>query len=450
MSMFTIDKQTLSDLNAMSWNASSLLDFFDNTITVGGRDVLYDYFLHPLNDQEQIQHRQEAIAYLAAVDMDKLFDKYMMDDLERYLSLPKEVYSQSQFSYYVDKFATNFWSLTYEKERLLITQSIKEVAQIIINLSVVFENASCSDKPIGLLARLSHSFSEITADFNLEELQKVSLGKNTLNAIIKYDYIFRNVKRNDITEIFAMWYTLDALRSVAKSLKRKQLVFPQFIEKDEGENLLNIKGLYNLALENPIKNDVEVKRCQNIWFLTGANMTGKSTLLKSISACVYLAHLGLPVPADSMQAMLFQGLITTINLGDNLIAGYSHFFNEVRRLKMIAGTLEKKGKIVIVLDELFKGTNYQDAYEATLKLMDSIAGIEDAVFFISSHIAELSTELKKNKQVAFRFLKTEMQDDKGVVFTYCLASGVADEKLGMWFLEREKVFDTFEKVKSAQ
>lgn len=90
MPMFTIDKQILSDLNAIRWNSFSLLDFLDNTITVGGRDVLYDYFLHPLNDQKQIQRRQEAIAYLAEVEIEKLFD------------------SQSRFSHYLDKFSTNY------------------------------------------------------------------------------------------------------------------------------------------------------------------------------------------------------------------------------------------------------------------------------------------------------------------------------------------------------
>lgn len=448
MSMFTIDKQTLSDLNAVSWNASSLLDFFDNTITVGGRDVLYDYFLHPLNDEGQIQHRQEAIAYLANLNIDKLFDKYMMDDLERYLNLPQELHSQSQFSHYLDKLSTNFWSLTYERERLLIKQSIREIAQIMVNLFTFFEDARCSGKPIGLLKTLSESFIELSKDFDVKELKEVSLGRNGLQTIIKYDYIFRNVKKSDIRKCFAMWYTMDALRSVSKSFSKKLLAFAQFVK--EGEALLNIKGFYNLALENPVKNDVEIERHRNIWFLTGANMTGKSTLLKSVGACIYLAHLGFPVPADSMQITLFHGLMTTINLGDDLAAGHSHFFSEVHRLKMTAKMLLEKGKMVIILDELFKGTNYQDAYEATLKLMDSIAGIEDAIFFISSHIAELADELKKNEQVVFKFLTTQMDDDKGVTFNYRLASGVADKKLGMWFLDREKVFDTFKQVKSAK
>ena len=239
MPMFTIDKQTLSDLNAVSWNASSLLNFFDNTITVGGRDVLYDYFLHPLNDQEQIQHRQEAIAYLAKINIDKLLDKYMMDDLERYLNLPQELHSQSQFSHYLDKLSTNFWSLNYEKEQLLIKQSIGEIAQILVNIFTLFEDARCSGKPIGLLKALSDSFRELSKDFDVEELKEVSLGKNRLHTVIKYDYIFRNIKKSNIRECFVIWYTVDALRSVSKSFSKKLLVFPKFVTKGEGLSKLS-------------------------------------------------------------------------------------------------------------------------------------------------------------------------------------------------------------------
>lgn len=112
---------------------------------------------------------------------------------------------------------------------------------------------------------------------------------------------------------------------MAKSFDKTNMSFPDF-STDQSQNiLLQIKDLYNLALENPVKNNITVENCRNIWFLTGANMTGKSTLLKSMGASIYLAHMGFPVPAKSMQIQLFRGLMTTINLGDNLASGYSHF-----------------------------------------------------------------------------------------------------------------------------
>ncbi|MBK6527650.1 MAG: hypothetical protein IPG07_20145 [Crocinitomicaceae bacterium] len=70
-------------------------------------------------------------------------------------------------------------------------------------------------------------------------------------------------------------------------------------------------------------------------FLTGANMAGKSTLLKSLGLSIYLAHIGFPVPAKKFQTTLYNGIITTINLPDNINKGYSHFYHEVIRKRKL-------------------------------------------------------------------------------------------------------------------
>jgi len=102
----------------------------------------------------------------------------------------------------------------------LIKQSIGEIAQILVNIFTLFEDARCSGKPIGLLKALSDSFRELSKDFDVEELKEVSLGKNRLHTVIKYDYIFRNIKKSNIRECFVIWYTVDALRSVSKSFSK--------------------------------------------------------------------------------------------------------------------------------------------------------------------------------------------------------------------------------------
>ncbi|MCH5688712.1 hypothetical protein LWM68_33330 [Niabella sp. W65] len=71
----------------------------------------------------------------------------------------------------------------------------------------------------------------------------------------------------------------------------------------------------------------------NFLFLTGANMAGKSTLIKSVGASVFLAHIGMGVPASGMRLTMFDGLISNINVVDNIAKGESFFFNEVQRIK---------------------------------------------------------------------------------------------------------------------
>lgn len=67
-------------------------------------------------------------------------------------------------------------------------------------------------------------------------------------------------------------------------------------------------------------------------------MAGKSTLIKSVGAAVFLAHIGMGVPAEKMKLTLFDGLLSNINVVDNIAKGESFFFNEVQRIK---NTIEK-------------------------------------------------------------------------------------------------------------
>lgn len=101
--------------------------------------MLYEYFRHPLDTVAEINERQQAIQYLSGVDaLDTVFDKFMLSDLERYLANTNKLYSDSVFTHYVDKLATNFWTLRSQQEDLLIRQSIKEIAQILVRLSSFF------------------------------------------------------------------------------------------------------------------------------------------------------------------------------------------------------------------------------------------------------------------------------------------------------------------------
>lgn len=443
--MFLIDQQTLSDLNAIERSDTGLWNFFDHTVTVEGRYTVYRYFLNPLKSIEEIRNRQEAIIYLAEADVDFPFDKFMMDDLERYLSLPNEPYSENYFSYYLEKLSANMFSLSNKRIRQTIRRSVCEIAMLIRYLSELLESAVKQGRPVGVLNQFREDVLRLTEGLDVDELKKISIEDIPLTLLIKYDYKFRNLKKSQVKSIFAILYELDALRGISISFIQRQMIFPTFHHENEPDMMLQIEGLYNLFIDNPIKNDIAIRREKNIWFLTGANMTGKSTLLKTVGTCVYLAHLGFPVPASRMNTQFFDGLLTTINLADDIIAGHSHFFSEVLRIKKIANTLSEKQRMVIILDEAFKGTNYNDAYQATLTLIEHFENMKSSIFFISSHITELSSAIDKDR-VELSYLKTETNDESNIKFTYQLVSGVAEEKLGMWLLQREKIFETLKSI----
>ena len=174
-------------------------------------------------------------------------------------------------------------------------------------------------------------------------------------------------------------------------------------------------------------------------------MAGKSSLLKSIGLAVYLAHIGFPIPATSLRTTVFNGLMTTINLADAIENGLSHYYSEVMRVKKIASLLVEQKKMFVILDELFKGTNAKDAFDASLLVINAFSAIPNAVFIISSHITELAAELDP-KTISFQYMEHVMVDKKPK-FTYRLKNGVATEGIGMYFIEKEGILELLNAAK---
>ena len=140
-----------------------------------------------------------------------------------------------------------------------------------------------------------------------------------------------------------------------------------------------------------------------------------------------------------MQTCVLDGLITTINLPDNFGAGYSHFYTEVKRVKFVAERIRQRDRLLVIFDELFRGTNVKDAYEGSLRVVQAFTDINKGFFIISTHIVEAAKDLATYKNIQFNYLPTEMINGKPV-FDYRLREGITDDRIGLWILENEGVF----------
>ena len=175
--------------------------------------------------------------------------------------------------------------------------------------------------------------------------------------------------------------------------------------------------------------------------MTGPNMAGKSTYMKSVGIAVYLAHIGFPVPAGRMELSIFKGLSMTINLSDNISLGYSHYYSEVMRVKQVGEQIAALRDMVVIFDELFRGTNVKDAYDASLAVISAFAGLNRSMFVISTHILEVASHLEYREKIDFRFFEIENNDGR-FYYTYRLKPGVSAERIGMYILNRERVVET--------
>jgi DNA mismatch repair ATPase MutS len=169
-------------------------------------------------------------------------------------------------------------------------------------------------------------------------------------------------------------------------------------------------------------------------------MAGKSTFLKAFGVAVYLAHLGFPVAAASMRMSVFNGLFSTINIADNLNKGYSHFYNEVLRVKNVAEEINRTGNLVVIFDELFRGTNVKDAFDASLEIISAFANVKENIFLVSTHIIEIADQLRKFENIHFGYFYTKIEG-KTPVYNYRLCDGVTEERLGMLIIENERIIE---------
>ena len=200
-----------------------------------------------------------------------------------------------------------------------------------------------------------------------------------------------------------------------------------------------------MLIPAPVAYDLVLEPRQNFLFLTGANMAGKSTLIKAVGSSVFLAHIGMGVPARAMELSVFDGLLSNINVSDNIAKGESYFFNEVQRIKNTIFKINDGKKWLVLIDELFKGTNVQDAMKCSLTVIKGLIKIKNSLFILSTHLYEIGEELKKYPNISFKFFETNVMDDQ-LEFSYQLREGISNDRIGYVILRREKVVDMLEKL----
>jgi len=282
------------------------------------------------------------------------------------------------------------------------------------------------------------------------QIYKQDSGKKKVSyeKAVNYDKVFRFEQREKLLEILDYVYRLDVYISVSKVARDNNFHFPEVFEASK--NILSIQGMFHPFLDKPISNDLVVDKDSNIIFLTGANMAGKSTFMKTFGIVVFLSHMGFPVPAESMQFSVHSGLYTTINLPDNIKMGYSHFYAEVLRLKKVAIEVKNTENLVIIFDELFRGTNVKDAHDATIAVSEAFSHIHNCTFLISTHIMEAGEILKeKCNNINYIYLPTKM-DGNIPIYTYKLKEGITNDRHGMMIVNNEHIIEIIKNGEGAK
>lgn len=440
---FELDNQTINDLDIFrsSSNQTSVFDYFDQTQTKGGQDALFQLMKSPTSEVDVLEFRIELIGFFRRTKTQIRFNAVQFDFIEHYLKLNIRALKDNFIDAY-GKYVSNI--LKSNNDYHVISQGVRYLIDIIRTNSSVFDTLDLAKLPPELAKKIS-SVSELLEHKNLKS---VSANKTELSPrqISKFDQLFRHKNKNNVRDILDLLYLFDAFNSVGKVYVENDMCLPEYMDSNQPE--VSIKGLHHPLVRNALKNDFILEESQNVFFLTGPNMAGKSTLLKSIGLSVYLSHIGFPVCADSMKISVYNGLVTTINLSDDISKGYSHFYNEVKRVKETALKIKSHRKVFVICDELFRGTNVKDAFEGSTLIISSFLEIDQCTFVISSHITEVADNLKNRQKIQFKYLDSNLVENKPE-FTYRLCSGISEARLGLYILMNEKITDILNEATSS-
>jgi hypothetical protein len=247
------------------------------------------------------------------------------------------------------------------------------------------------------------------------------------NSLVPWDFYF-SYKLNQVKKEIAhlmpswldAWHELETLNSLANfAYLNPDYVFPELTDDDFAVRRL---GHPLLKPQSKVCNDFELGQDQTIVILTGSNMAGKSTFLRTVGVNLALAYAGAPVNASSMQTSLFR-LFTCIKVSDSVQDGLSYFYAEVKRLQaLLAATgIEDDLPVLFLIDEIFRGTNSRERLIGSRSYIRELSQ-RRALGLVATHDLELIKLADEIKGVTNYHFREEVLDSR-MVFDYRLRPG---------------------------
>ncbi len=404
-----------------------IIPLFDFTLNDFSKSALIEIFNRPLASKVKIYERQEilkgftfnhnhlknygySVSYLTEVFyflQDYNLESTRVKRLNYYLFTPnseKIIYQNklTQLILLFDKLQSTYFS------KLNLTPFPKDFRQLIKSINNFFD--SLKIKHFGLLVREQKFKTK-----HIVELTEQLLVQKTNEQIALF---WNNL------------FQFEAYLSINKGIVKHNFVFSEI-----SENNIALKNFYYPLIENPILNTFETS--SKVIVLTGPNMSGKSTFLRAFSLCTYLAQLGIAIPATKSKIPLYSDISIAINHKDDIKNGYSHFMTEVVNLKKVTLSASSGVKCFAVFDELFSGTNVEDALEICTTTINGLSKFTNSLFFISTHLQQLEDFIdSKDKRIETYHIECLLQNNIPI-FSYKLKAGWSNLRVGRILFNKE-------------
>jgi len=463
----------------------SFFQSLNRTVTSFGKDKLADTLLNTFEKKEDIVAQQGAIQELASNPMLQNHFRVMGQmseagdlDIHRFSEqfMQTKLLSKSFWRYFV-----YFAPLTFVVSVVLVVANIIPATIIglcwtlffILNLipsKDISRKMNLLEKKLETLQSYTDLFkivenepfdsallkdlqtrikSGIPASQAIHQLKSHSnnLGQsfNVLGLVILNPFFFWNViysikmekwilqHKDQIEGWFDVLAKFDSLISFAMyNYNHPDYTYPEvadtfaFEGKDLGHPMLN--------RDVCVRNDVNIAKQPFFMVVTGANMAGKSTYLRTVGINLALACAGAPVCATSLKFYPYR-LVTNLRTSDSLTDNESYFFAELKRLKMIIDRLQSGEQLFIILDEILKGTNSEDKQKGSIALMKQLVSLSGNGI-IATHDLVLGN-LEKEFPEAIKNFRFEADiKNENLSFTYKMREGIAQNMNASFLMKK--------------
>lgn len=466
----------LSDLDILG--DCSLFQYISVCKTLGGREVLFNKLSNVKLDEKEFNNAQEMIKELVENKEFCVKFQVMMSEYEgKGIHLTNEVklfknrlddkfrdfligivssgiciilfilglLNIISYSYFYGIFIFNLvvsflYAYIYREE----FNSLDKVIKYYGNLVSVFELVS-KYKATGVkMKKISKNMNSSLGDiFKLRKLDSINSLKNnflsnfllngicSLNLFLMYKYsLFLNKSLNNLISGIKDIEELEAMISLATiGIVRKDASFP-VLSSDIGLKFSNLK--HPLIDDSKcVSNDFDGSNGVNI--ITGSNMGGKTTFLRTIGINLILMQAGGYVCADSFCASYFK-IFTSMRVMDNIDKGISTFYGELLRIKDMVDYVGK-GNMLVLVDEIFKGTNYNDRMYGALEVVKKLSN-DKTIAFITTH----DFELCQSSRVKNYHVKEDYEGDR-IIFDYKIRKGKCSSTNAKYLMKKLGIID---------
>ncbi|MNU26821.1 DNA mismatch repair protein MutS [compost metagenome] len=430
-----IDNITLKDLSVFTGSAN-VFDLINRSTTHLGTRQLRHFLTHPTRQYDVLIQQQEAVQYWMRHQEawpEVISNGTMVMLREFFESNDGLHYKPSSWLFSLDAAIQKLFN---KNAYSLLQFSVIHLIDLVKGLAAF--NAIEDEHTPALVLQAQETFAHLLREPICREM--LDMNEHTaLRKLMHAGYNARRGLKKYMTTVFDQFAHMDAWFGMAKATLDLGFIMPEV--SNEPEIKLQARQLFHPLLQQPVSYDIGLGQERYMLFLTGANMSGKSTLLRSLGLSALLAHIGMGVPAKEYSISFLDGIITNMQVEDNIFLGESYFFAEVQRMKLTAQKIQQSNRHLILMDELFKGTNVHDAYECSKAVIQHLLLHKSNLLALSTHLYELYEELKQEPGILFRYCETVIDANSNYHFTYALKEGVSNDKIGFIVLKHEGVLD---------